>query len=134
MTRHDHEGGATSRTLRVGIATLAQAKARTMAIARGEITPGPTDPKVWFPTMETLGKILSGRNQELLAQIRMARPDSLQALAALTGRHVPNLSRTLKTMERYGLVTLTRGPRGKVRPELRYDEVDIQVQLGQAVG
>src|SRR5829696_2828981 len=57
------------RVLRVGIASHSEVKARMMAIARGELVPSPDDPKVWFPSTETFGKVLSGSNRELLAEI-----------------------------------------------------------------
>jgi predicted transcriptional regulator len=123
MTKHR------PRRLTIGIASFEDTKARTMAIARGELKPGPNDPKLWFPSAETFGKVLSGRNRELLARIRADRPASLQALSDLTGRAVSNLSRTLKTMARYGLVELKPGPRGTLRPEVPYDEVDVRVPL-----
>jgi len=36
------------KTLRVGIASYEQMKARTLAIARGEYRPAAGEPKVWF--------------------------------------------------------------------------------------
>ena len=117
------------RTLRIGIASVEAMKARSMAIARGEVKPASDEPKIWFPSAESLGKVLSNKNRELLARISDARPQSLQALADLTGREVSNLSRTLKTMELYGLVALKRGPRGSIRPEVPYDEVDVRLPL-----
>jgi predicted transcriptional regulator len=39
--------------LRVGIASYAKFKARTMAIARVELVPSPGDPTLWFPSMES---------------------------------------------------------------------------------
>ncbi len=39
--------------------------------------------------------------------IDIHRPQSLTELANHTGRAVSNISRTLKTLEKYGLVTLT---------------------------
>jgi predicted transcriptional regulator len=36
------------KTLKVGIASYTDMKARTMAIARGDLKPRPADPKVWF--------------------------------------------------------------------------------------
>src|SRR5829696_6729959 len=118
------------RTLRIGIASVEEMKARSMAIARGEVKPASDEPKIWFPSAESLGKVLSNKNRELLARISDARPQSfLQALADLTGREVSNLSRTLKTMELYGLVALKRGPRGSIRPEVPYDEVDVRLPL-----
>jgi predicted transcriptional regulator len=120
-----------SRTLRIGIASVSEMKARTLAIARGELKSKPDDPKVWMTSAETFGKILSGKNKELLDQIRRQRPASLQALSEMTGRKVPSLSRTLKTMERYGLVTLERGERGKIRPIVPFEKIDVTMELGR---
>src|SRR5580698_6848306 len=97
------------KVLRVGIASYEDMKARTMAIARSSLKPKPGEPKVWFPSAESLVRVLSDRNRALLATIRDAQPKSLADLAELTGRRKSNLSRTLKTMERYGIVKLDRG-------------------------
>lgn len=118
------------RTLRIGVATVEEMKARTLAIARGDLKPGRDEPKVWVPSMEALGKILSGRNTDLLDRIRRQNPPSLQALSELTGRAVPSLSRTLRTMQRYGLVTLERGAHGRVRPVVPYERVDVTLEIG----
>ena len=91
-------------------------KARTMAIARGEYKPAKSEPKVWFTSVESFAKVLSRRNRELLALIAQEKPDSLTELATLAGRNKSNLSRTLKTMSRYGLVELKEGQRGKLIP------------------
>jgi hypothetical protein len=42
------------KTLKVGIASDADMKARTMAIAKGELRPKPGDPTVWFTSPESL--------------------------------------------------------------------------------
>lgn len=68
-------------------------------------------PTVWFPSMATMAAVLSEDNQSLLRLIRDKRPKSLTELAELTGRQVPNLSRTLRMMESYGLVTLKKNVR-----------------------
>ena len=73
------------KTLKVGIASYEDMKARTMAIARGELRPKPGDPKVWFTSPESFAKLLSNRNRALLAQIADTHPSSLHELAALTG-------------------------------------------------
>src|SRR5450631_1445055 len=96
------------KTLKVGIASYENMKARTMAIARGELRPKPGDRKVWFTSPESFAKLLANRNRSLLAQIAETHPESLRELAARTGRTPGNLSRTLKTMERYGIVRRTR--------------------------
>ena len=115
--------------MKVGIASYEAFKARTMAIARGEVTPGGDEPKVWFPSMESFARVLSARNRALLAVIVEMHPESLQALAERTGRKVSNLSRTLRTMERYGFVSLHKGVRGRIRPEVPYQAISLELML-----
>lgn len=117
------------RTLKIGIADYDRMKARTMEIARGERKPAKGEPMVWFTSVESFAKVLSRRNQELLALIAREKPRSLTELAALAGRNKSNLSRTLKTMSRYGLVELTKGRRGMLVPRVRYDRVRLDVSL-----
>ena len=118
-----------SKTLKIGIASLADYKARTLAIARGELTPSRDEPKVWFQSMESFAKVLSDRNRALLATIAEMQPGSVTELARRTGRAPSNLSRTLKTMERYGLVEFTEGA-GKARaPRLVYSDIALDVTL-----
>ena len=116
-------------TLKVGIASYEEMKARTLAIACGELRPADNEPKVWFTSPESFAKVLSNRNRALLAQIAELHPASLQELAASTGRTPGNLSRTLRTMERYGLVRLHRGERGRLRPEVPYRDVQLEMTL-----
>lgn len=49
----------TVKALPIGIARYADFKARTMAIARGELVPAPGDPKLWFSLAESLLRALS---------------------------------------------------------------------------
>lgn len=118
--------------LKIGIATAEQYKARTMAIARGELKPGPNDPKVWFTSIESVARVLSEKNRELLAVIAAEKPESLQALAERTGRAKSNLSRTLKTMERYGLIRLERRGGRNLAPRTLADSVSVDLPLGVA--
>ena len=117
------------KTLQIGIASYEQMKARTLAIARGESKPARGAPAVWFPSVESFAKVLSERNQELLALIAREHPGSLTELARLAGREKSNLSRTLKTLARYGLVELETGLRGKRIPRVLYDQVQLDVSL-----
>jgi predicted transcriptional regulator len=48
-------------------------------------------------------------------------PGSLDELARITGKAKSNLSRTLRTMERYGLVRLERG---RITPHVMHDWVE----------
>ena len=117
------------KTLRIGIAGYDRMKARTMAIARGEHKPTKGEPMVWFTSIESFAKVLSGRNRGLLALIAREKPASLTELAELAGRNKSNLSRTLKTMARYGLVELKVGQRGTLVPRVPYDRVSLDVSL-----
>ena len=115
-------------TLKVGIADPEEMKARTMRIARGEETPKAGDPKVWFASTESFARILSAPNREMLRIIAEQAPDSLDELAALTGRAKSNLSRTLKTMTGYGLIRMERDGR-KLAPKLIHDRVVLELAL-----
>ena len=117
------------KTLKIGIAGYDRMKARTMAIARGEHQPTRGEPMVWFTSIESFAKVLSGRNRELLALIAREKPGSLTELAELAGRNKSNLSRTLKTMSRYALVELNEGQRGTLVPRVPYDRVSLDVPL-----
>ena len=55
--------------------------------------------------------------QALLSLVLNRQPKSLTALAELTGRQAPNLSRSLWMMESYGLIKLKREGRN-VEPEV----------------
>lgn len=68
-------------------------------------------PTVWFPSMATMAAVLSEDNRAMLRLIHERKPKSLTELAELTGRQVPNLSRTLRMMEGYGLVELKKNVR-----------------------
>ena len=120
------------KTLKVGIASLDDMKKRTLAIARGRLKPSKGDPKVWFTSPESFAKVLSNKNRALLNLIAATHPDSLQVLAERTGRKPSNLSRTLKTMERYGFVRLHKGTRGKIRPEVPYRTISLTLALEAA--
>mgnify|MGYP002147343171 CR=1 FL=1 len=50
-------------------------------------------------------------NRAMLRLIHERKPKSLTELAELTGRQVPNLSRTLRMMEGYGLVAIEKNAR-----------------------
>ena len=65
------------KTLKIGISGYERMKARTMTIARGEHKPARGEPAVWFTSIGSFAKILSGRNRELPATIARQRPRSL---------------------------------------------------------
>ena len=108
-------------------------KNRTFAIASCRGTPArgavPLGRLAWFTSTESFAKILSARNRDLLHLIAEKTPESLEQLAQISGRAKSNLSRTLRTMERYGLVHLERAERGRVKPKVIYDRVELDVPL-----
>lgn len=67
---------------------------------------GSETPCIWFPSLASLAAALSDDNRRLLRLIHDKQPKSLTELAELSGRNVPNLSRTLRMMSDYGLVSL----------------------------
>ena len=111
-------------TLRIGIRSHDEAKARLLAIAGGQAQRNPDEPTVWVSSLASLAQVLSEDNQALLRLIGERRPNSLTELAALSGRAVSNLSRTLSTMESYGLVEMIEAGRTKA-PRLACDHVEI---------
>ncbi|MDE0302146.1 MAG: helix-turn-helix domain-containing protein, partial [Gammaproteobacteria bacterium] len=86
------------KTLKVGIASYAEMKARSLAIANGEHKPKRGEPEVWFLSLESFAKVLSDRNRMLLKTIAEEEPESLAELAEISGRAKSNLSRTLHTL------------------------------------
>ena len=116
----------------VGIASYEDMKARSMAIARGDHSPKRGEPKVWFTSIESFAKVLSKRNVELLQIIAEHQPVGYKELEALSGRKISNLSRTLRTMERYGLVRLEEGPERKIIPHALYSNVELKLPLQAA--
>jgi len=121
-------------TLKVGIASYREIKARTLAGARGERRIAPDEPKVWFTSTESFAKVLSAGNRELLRVIAEKAPGSLDELARIAGNARSNLSRTLRTMEGYGLVRLERGERGRITPKVLHDRVELDLPLTRASG
>ena len=112
------------KVLKIGLASQEKVRQRVLAIAKGEIKPKASDPKIWFTSMRSLSQVLSDENRALLDVIRTSRPGSISELADITGRKQGNLSRTLKTMSRYGLVKMEENDRS-VRPIAQAESYQI---------
>ncbi len=117
----------TKKTLKVGIISREDYKKRTIAIAQGKYKPSKGEPKVWFESLQSLAQVLSSENQQLLKVIKEQKPTSLKELEATTGRKIGNLSRTLNTMCRYGIVDLVRQKK-TVKPIVK--ATDFKVEFG----
>jgi len=119
----------TSKVLRVAIAPREVIMGYTRDIVAGRRRRATDDPDVWFTSLESFAKVLSEKNRTLLAMIAEKRPDSIDALATLSGRAKSNLSRTLHTMERYGLVKLEKGGGRKLKPVVTFARVELRLKL-----
>ena len=115
------------KVLHIGIISYEDYKKRSLAIARGEYRPRPDEPKIWFESLQSMAQVLSNENQLLLKTILDRKPESLKELEAATGRSSSNLSRTLKTMARYGIVKMEK-VRRNIRPVV--EATDFTVQFG----
>ena len=118
-----------SSVLKVAIAPRCDIARYTRDIVAGRRRRSADDPDVWFTSVESFAKVLSERNRALLAMIADKRPDSIDALASLSGRAKGNLSRTLHTMERYGFVRLEKGQGRKLKPVVTFRRVELRLKL-----
>jgi predicted transcriptional regulator len=116
-------------TLKVSVASYEEMKARTMAVARGERRVAANEPKVWFTSTESFAGCCPQAIANCLRVIAEKAPGSLDELARITGKAKSNLSRTLRTMEGYGLVRLERDERGRITPKVMHDRVELDLPL-----
>ncbi len=76
--------------------------------------------------MKSLAQVLNENNVRLLKIIEEKQPETLKQLAELSGRQESNLSRTLKTLESYGIVELVKQKQGRaIKPVAKATEFNI---------
>ncbi len=85
---------------------LADLESEMRAVARGARKAPADAARPSFNSIEALMRLLTPENRALLAIIRDKHPASIAALAKLTGRAAPNLTRTLKKLEAAGFVRM----------------------------
>ena len=117
-----------AKILKIGIISKQDYINRTVAIAKGEYTPKKGEPKVWFESIKSMAQVLSNENQELLKLIVEHKPSSITELERISHRKKANLSRTLKTLEKYNIVDLPKTAQGTIAPKVR--ATDFEVQFG----
>ena len=120
------------KVLKIGIISREDYKKRTIAIARGEYKPKKDEPKVWFESINSMAQVLSNENQKLLKVINEKKPTSLKELEIATGRKSSNLSRTLKTMSRYGIVDLVKHNKS-IKPVLKATDFKVEFGINSSV-
>jgi predicted transcriptional regulator len=116
------------KAMKVGIISREDYVKRTLAIAKGEYKPKQNEPKIWFESIQSMAQVLSTENQKLLQTIVQHKPRSLTQLEGLTCRKKSNLSRTLKTLERYGIVELKKKS-GKIAPRVKVTDFNVEFGL-----
>ncbi len=129
---------------RVKTGTFKEFQDFTLAVARGERTVDPNEPKIWmearesgtdmptavrFTSLEAGAKLLSAKNRELLRLIVTRTPQSVAELADMAHRAPQNVQRTLHRLSAAGIVRLNRGEGRAVRPTLAARKVHIEIDL-----
>jgi len=115
------------KVMKIGIISRENYTKRTIAVAKGQYKPRNDEPKIWFETLKSMSQILSNENQDLLKLIIDHKPRSLTELEKISHRKKSNLSRTLRTLERYGIVEL---PMSKGRLVPKVIATDFKVEFG----
>jgi len=116
--------------LKIGIKSFTEFKKWSIAIASGRIRREADEPKIWFESIRSLAQVLSPENQHLLSLIVEHNPQSLTELEQLSQRKKSNLSRTLRTLERFGVVELPLD-KGRVVPKVIATEFRVEFGLGR---
>ncbi len=62
--------------IKIGIAPQEKIRERALAIARGEIQPNPSDPKIWFTSVDSLSRVVRDENHALLDVVCSTLPPS----------------------------------------------------------
>lgn len=118
--------------VKIGIIPKEMYIKRTIAIAKGQYKPSGDEPKIWFESMQSMAQILSSENQELLRIIQEKKPDSVTELETMSHRKKSNLSRTLKVLERYGVVRFEQTSGRRKKPLVL--ATDFEVSFGLNTG
>lgn len=86
---------------------------------------------LYFPDVREMGKVLTPKRLELLKTIRDHRPESVRAVAELTGRHVKNVAEDLGLLASLGLVEMEArgGPGKKKAPRVGYETLTVEVHF-----
>ncbi len=116
------------RIIKIGVMPKEEYKKRTIAIAKGEYIPKRNEPKIWFESLQSMAQVLNNENQKLLQMILEEHPSSIKELEVLSGRSSSNLSRTLKTMARYGIVALEKKDK-RIVPVVKASNFSVEFGL-----
>lgn len=88
------------------IQSLAELEAEMKAVARGKKKAPADAAHPSFNSVEAVLRLLTPENRLLLAIMRDRKPASIAALAKMSGRAAPNLTRTLGKLQAAGFVEM----------------------------
>jgi predicted transcriptional regulator len=115
-----------NKVLKIGIASVPEQRARSLAIAAGKRQRLAGEPNVWFPSVTAMARVLSDDNMALLKAVREQQPDSMDSLAKVVGKLAPNVSRSMHVMAEYGLVKFVKSGRAVV-PQATFEHVSVDL-------
>ncbi len=115
----------TKKRLIIGIASLYYIRQRTIDITAHRVIPQAGDPKVWFTSLASLGRLLNEKNTAMLDAIRDYHPATISELAQCIQRAQANVSRTLSKMAHFQLVELVDNGASK-KPVVVWEEIVIK--------
>ncbi|MBU2583419.1 MAG: transcriptional regulator [Alphaproteobacteria bacterium] len=79
--------------------------------------------------LDTLSRLLSARNVELLKLIRARKPQSIAELAKMSGRPKASLTLTLKRFSKYGIVRFIETPGVRKIPVVACNRLRIDIAI-----
>ena len=123
---------AMTKILRIGIAPPSYVRERMIKIAQGG-KQSSHEPRVWVSSLDSLFKVLTEKNMLLLEIIKNAQPQSVTELAQMTDRAVSNLSRTLHSLERLGIIEMKEQVGGRKVPSVLWqgDKVELEFEAAK---
>jgi predicted transcriptional regulator len=83
---------------------------------------------VSLPDEESLERVLSEQNLELIRTIAATEPDSIRELAREVDRDIKNVSEAVTELVELGLVETTKEGRAK-RPHVWYNTIEVEYQV-----
>jgi len=105
-----------------------RARERLTRAERGEPVES-TEPVLQFESLADFDRLMSEPNLRLLRAIARHEPESITATAELVDRGYKEVHTNLSELATLNVIEFEEHGRSK-RPVLRYDELDIDVQLG----
>lgn len=97
---------------------------------RGEYINSSHSVDIWFDSIKSVASVLSEENRDLLKLIVRNKPQTVTELSKESGRAVSNLSRTIKTLEKHGIVRLETSGK-KIKPVVLFEDFQIVCGSGR---